>query len=121
MFLLSEGNFFNICFTSMYIVLNKLSEYINSKVHDQVFVNEVLNEMIVCTEQLNDVEAIIIVTIALTNTILPAQYFYQYFNTFQRNIIHVYGKVGHGKGEVSHVKWAHKGSYLSTSCCRWIF
>ena len=27
-FILPEGNFFNICFISMYSVLNKLSEYI---------------------------------------------------------------------------------------------
>ena len=46
------------------------------KVHDQVFVNKVLKKMIGCTQQLNNVEAIIIESDNCSNQGKSAQHFY---------------------------------------------
>ena len=77
----------------------------DSKLHDQVFVNEVLLEMLQNVDDFDKVDTILIESDSF-NQYKCAQHFYHLqsiSNKFNKNLICVYGVAGHGKGEVDHV------------------
>ena len=78
----------------------------DSKIHDQVFVNEVLLEMLQNIGDFDKIDAILIESNNCSNQYKCAQDFYHLQYTshkFSKNLIHVYGVAGHGRGEVDHV------------------
>ena len=77
----------------------------DNKVHDQVFVNEVLKEILNSADSLEDVSTIIIKS-DNSNQYKSAQHFHdlqQLCNITRKEIIRVYGIAGHGKSEVNHM------------------
>ena len=78
----------------------------HGKIHDQVFVNKVLLEMLQNVDDFEQIDTILIENDNCFNQYKYAQHFHNLqsiSNKFNKNLICVYGVTGHGKREVDHV------------------
>lgn len=77
----------------------------NSRIHDQVFVEQVL-ESIVADSNVPEGVSLVIESDNCSGQYKSTQHFHHLqvlSNTWNRTIYHLYGIAGHGKGEVDHV------------------
>ena len=91
------------------------SYFSDTKVHDQVFVNTVLQEMLSEVENMEKHDTILIESDNCSSEYKSSQHFcniQELSNKLNKTIIRVYGAAGHGKGEVDHV-----GGLAKVSIC----
>ena len=75
----------------------------DSRIHDQVFVNQSIHEMLKKEDNIGFYDMIIIESDNCTSQYKSAQHFHdlqKISNQFDKTVVRIYGVAGHGKGEV---------------------